>query len=110
MKLHQEYPTYVIECEGTSIALDGEVAQNINVWIEGEASAQREPMGGQGARDAQAPNFRRPLWRWRFGARDGTPADQGSSTSLSRAILSTAGRVSGMGIICPFCHGAVMSS
>ena len=73
VKLHQEYPTYVIECEGTSIALDGEVAQNINVWIEGEASAQREPAAGQEARGAQAPNFRRPLWRWRFGARDRHP-------------------------------------
>lgn len=32
VKLHQVYPTYVIECEGVNIALDGEVAANINVW------------------------------------------------------------------------------
>ncbi|MBU0468300.1 MAG: metal-dependent transcriptional regulator [Candidatus Omnitrophica bacterium] len=32
VKLHQDYPTYVIECEGVNIALDGEVALNINVW------------------------------------------------------------------------------
>ena len=32
VKLHQVYPAYVIECEGINIALDGEVASNINVW------------------------------------------------------------------------------
>jgi DtxR family Mn-dependent transcriptional regulator len=73
VKLHQEYPTYVIECEGTSIALDGEVAQNINVWIEGETSVPREPPRNAGTTEPQGPNFRRPLWRWRFGARDRHP-------------------------------------
>ncbi len=69
VKLHQEYPTYVIECEGTSIALDAEVAQNINVWIEGESPA-RDAAGEPDANNARGPNFRRPLWRWRLGARD----------------------------------------
>ncbi|MBF0511516.1 MAG: metal-dependent transcriptional regulator [Candidatus Omnitrophica bacterium] len=32
IKLHQNYPTYVIECEGASIALDGDVVANISVW------------------------------------------------------------------------------
>ena len=32
VKLHQNYPTYVIECEGATIALDKEVADNICVW------------------------------------------------------------------------------
>ncbi len=32
VKLHQNYPTYVIECEGASIALDREVVANISVW------------------------------------------------------------------------------
>ncbi|MBF0479917.1 MAG: metal-dependent transcriptional regulator [Candidatus Omnitrophica bacterium] len=32
VKLHQNYPTYVIECEGASIALDKEVIANICVW------------------------------------------------------------------------------
>jgi DtxR family Mn-dependent transcriptional regulator len=70
VKLHQEYPTYVIECEGTSIALDGEVAQNINVWIEGDT---REASDHPADRDTHGPNFRRPLWRWRLGARDRHP-------------------------------------
>jgi DtxR family Mn-dependent transcriptional regulator len=32
IKLHQTYPTFVIECEGTHIALDTSVASNICVW------------------------------------------------------------------------------
>ncbi|MBF0571450.1 MAG: metal-dependent transcriptional regulator [Candidatus Omnitrophica bacterium] len=32
VKLHQNYPTYVIECEGSSIALDQDVVANISVW------------------------------------------------------------------------------
>ncbi len=33
-KLHQKYPTFVIECEGMSIALDEKVAENIKVWVK----------------------------------------------------------------------------
>ncbi len=32
VKLHQKYPTYVIECEGAQIALDNDIAANISVW------------------------------------------------------------------------------
>ncbi len=32
VKLHQDFPTYVIECEGASIALDKGVVANISVW------------------------------------------------------------------------------
>ena len=32
VKLHQVYPTYVIECEDANIALDREVATSIRVW------------------------------------------------------------------------------
>ncbi|MEI8011533.1 MAG: metal-dependent transcriptional regulator [Candidatus Omnitrophota bacterium] len=32
VKLHQDYPTHVIECEGSSIALDKAVVANISVW------------------------------------------------------------------------------
>jgi len=32
IKLHQKYPTYVVECENTSIALDEAIAHNICVW------------------------------------------------------------------------------
>lgn len=65
VKLHQEYPSYVIECDGASIAMDAEVARNINVWIEGAAVVDN-PMGlGEGIR----PTFARPHWRWRIGGR-----------------------------------------
>jgi len=66
VKLHQAYPSYVIECEGASIALDDEVARSINVWVEGGAvAADLAPSDGPGR-----PNFTRPLWRWRWGPRD----------------------------------------
>lgn len=32
VKLHQKFPTFVVECEGASIALDEEIASNICVW------------------------------------------------------------------------------
>ncbi|MBF0319563.1 MAG: FeoA domain-containing protein [Nitrospirae bacterium] len=34
IKLHQTYPSFVIECEGSNIALDEEIAHNICVWKE----------------------------------------------------------------------------
>ena len=34
VKLHQVYPTYVIECEGANIALDSDLISNICVWKE----------------------------------------------------------------------------
>jgi DtxR family Mn-dependent transcriptional regulator len=66
VKLHQAYPSYVIECEGASIALDDEVARSINVWVEGEAVAADPAASDSRGR----PNFTRPLWRWRWGPRD----------------------------------------
>ena len=32
--LHQRYPAYVVECEGSNIAMDEEIASNICVWRE----------------------------------------------------------------------------
>jgi DtxR family Mn-dependent transcriptional regulator len=32
VKLHQRYPCYVIECEGTHIALDEEIVSSVCVW------------------------------------------------------------------------------
>ena len=32
VKMHQIYPSYVIECEGANIALDREIVSNIHVW------------------------------------------------------------------------------
>ncbi len=34
--LHQRYPTYVIECEGSNIAMDEEIVSNICVWRKPE--------------------------------------------------------------------------
>jgi DtxR family Mn-dependent transcriptional regulator len=66
VRLHQEYPSYVIECDGASIAMDEEVAGNINVWIEGGTPVVQSDLEKAGD---QRPNFTRPRWRWRFGAR-----------------------------------------
>jgi DtxR family Mn-dependent transcriptional regulator len=64
VKLHQEYPSYVIECDGASIAMDAEVARSINVWLEGAAAVTDET-----PRDRERPNFAKPWWRWRLGGR-----------------------------------------
>jgi hypothetical protein len=66
VRLHQEYPSYVIECDGASIALDAEVARNINVWMEGGDPVVREDPGSRG--DGR-PSFARPRWRWRLAGR-----------------------------------------
>jgi DtxR family Mn-dependent transcriptional regulator len=66
VRLHQEYPSYVIECDGASIALDAEVARNINVWMESGDPVVREDPGSRG--DGR-PSFARPRWRWRLAGR-----------------------------------------
>jgi DtxR family Mn-dependent transcriptional regulator len=38
--LHQRYPTYVIECEGSNIAMDEEIVSNICVWRKPEHQQQ----------------------------------------------------------------------
>ena len=70
IKLHQVYPTYVIAVDGASIALDKEVAGNINVWVEGEGAADHGEQAAGRPGERERPNFIRPLWRWRFGPRD----------------------------------------
>lgn len=42
VKLHQSYPACVIECEGSTIALDEEVAQRICVWKDHGFADARE--------------------------------------------------------------------
>jgi DtxR family transcriptional regulator, Mn-dependent transcriptional regulator len=64
VKLHQDYPSYVIECDGASIAMDADVARSINVWLEGAAAVTDEAP----PRHAR-PNFAKPWWRWRLGGR-----------------------------------------
>ncbi|MBF0494891.1 MAG: metal-dependent transcriptional regulator [Candidatus Omnitrophica bacterium] len=45
IKLHQNYPTYVIECEGASIALDKDIAANICVWREAKSDSESAAPG-----------------------------------------------------------------
>jgi DtxR family Mn-dependent transcriptional regulator len=66
VKLHQDYPSYVIECDGASIAMDEEVARSINVWLEGASAIRAEEEPPRHER----PNFAKPRWRWRLGGRD----------------------------------------
>ena len=48
IKLHQKYPTFVVECEGMSIALDEEVASNIKVWTKQPGYKQPQQHPGNG--------------------------------------------------------------
>jgi DtxR family Mn-dependent transcriptional regulator len=49
--LHQRYPTYVVECEGSNIAMDEQIASNICVWREPEhLHATGKQTVGQGGR------------------------------------------------------------
>lgn len=43
IKLHQTYPAFVVECEGSNIAIDAEIAQNICVWQTGT----KKPLSGK---------------------------------------------------------------
>ncbi|MBF0541078.1 MAG: metal-dependent transcriptional regulator [Nitrospirae bacterium] len=42
VKVHQRYPSFVIECEGANIALDNDVAYSICVWSDTINSAGRQ--------------------------------------------------------------------
>ena len=46
VKIHQQYPCYVIECEGAHIAMDEEIVSKICVWSKNgqKQSGDREPM------------------------------------------------------------------
>jgi DtxR family Mn-dependent transcriptional regulator len=43
VKLHQVYPTFVVECEGASIALDRDVASGIRVWRPSPPAGEARP-------------------------------------------------------------------
>lgn len=36
VRLHQRYPTFVIECENALVAIDDDVAASIHVWVQSE--------------------------------------------------------------------------
>ena len=45
IRLHQRRPSFVIECEGTMIALDDDVAANIFVWAQADSPRPVVPHG-----------------------------------------------------------------
>jgi len=59
--LHQKYPTYVIECEGSNIAMDEQIASNICVWREPEHlhATGKQTVGQAGGKRGRGGRFRR---------------------------------------------------
>ncbi len=58
VKLHQVYPTYVVECEGVNIALDQDVTSNISVWKDPKENSRAEEALDKNRRKSR---FRRGL-------------------------------------------------
>ena len=58
--LHQRYPTYVIECEGSNIAMDEEIVFNICVWRKPEhpQEAGKQALAQPDGRDSGRDRFR----------------------------------------------------
>lgn len=42
IRLHQNFPTFVIECEGAKVAIDDDIARNVSVWKTQQKNAQKE--------------------------------------------------------------------
>jgi DtxR family Mn-dependent transcriptional regulator len=56
LKVHQKHPSFVLECEGVSIALSAEVAENVSVWASGQSG---RPAAGADAAPAAKGWLRR---------------------------------------------------
>jgi DtxR family Mn-dependent transcriptional regulator len=58
--LHQRYPSYVVECESSNIAMDEQIASNICVWREPEhfQLGEQETGNETGGRDNRRGRFR----------------------------------------------------
>jgi DtxR family Mn-dependent transcriptional regulator len=50
IRLHQRRPSFVVECEGSLIAVDDRVAANIHVWVSPEMLRTLAPHGRRGPR------------------------------------------------------------
>ena len=50
VKLHQRYPSFVIECERTLVALDDEVAAKIHVWLNSQRTRRISTHGRRRAK------------------------------------------------------------
>ena len=58
--LHQRYPAYVVECEGSNIAMDEEIVANIRLWQNPEhlQAAGKEALAQPGGKGNQWGRFR----------------------------------------------------
>ncbi len=74
IKLHQKYPSYVIECEGTNVAIDDEVAGNIRLWADTREflnGPEAEPPAEQsGRRRMRGVKHRKGRFRMRHRSED----------------------------------------
>jgi DtxR family Mn-dependent transcriptional regulator len=50
IKLHQRSPSFVVECEGSLVAIDDRVAANIHVWASPDMPRTLAPHGRRGPR------------------------------------------------------------
>jgi DtxR family Mn-dependent transcriptional regulator len=46
VRVHQHYPTMVVQCEHTQLAMEEEIARDIHVWREGPAELRPAPRPG----------------------------------------------------------------
>lgn len=70
VKLHQKYPTFVIECEGGNVAIDESIAANIRVWSDSRTWIADEDVPPRGASREQSRDRRPGRGRHRrFGRR-----------------------------------------
>ena len=66
VKLHQRYPSYVVECENSNIAMDEQIASNICVWREPKEFEAGVQGGGfeRGGTDKRRGRLRHRKRRW----------------------------------------------
>jgi DtxR family Mn-dependent transcriptional regulator len=50
VRLHQRSPSFVLECEGSLVAVDDRVASSIHVWVSPDTPRRVTPHGRRGAR------------------------------------------------------------
>lgn len=58
VKLHQKYPTFIIECEGAKVAIDETIAENICVWGDGSTRYNADATAKKGTHGRLSKLFR----------------------------------------------------
>lgn len=63
--LHQKYPAYVVECEGSNIAMDEEIVANVRLWQnpEYQQAAEEETLAQPCGKYNHLGRFRHRKWR-----------------------------------------------